>query len=239
MKKNIITNDYWKDIDIRLEKLVKYGAVKLPSLERFNLDLLAKDISSEMCNATFKESSSSHIRFLNNIEVSKYLAPKLLGIAQKVLNYKGDLSNQYHIARKVEPGNTEEMYRAHFDSHIFTMVLPIKIPNSLYGNECGELIYFPNARENPKNEMNNFLDKLYFKKYGSKKGLDKKINGKKKKVDSFKDYQPLLFFGKTTLHTNYPVSQNCSSYRLTLLAHFFDDSPKYGIGSLLRFFRNR
>ena len=59
------------------------------------------------------------------------------------------------------------------------------------------------------------------------------------KIDDFRDYQPLLFIGNTTLHTNYPVSNNCSSYRLTLLAHFFDPSPKYGVGGLLRLIRNR
>jgi hypothetical protein len=62
------------------------------------------------------------------IKINKYLTPKLLNIAQKKFDYKGNISNQYHIARKVEPGNIKEMYRAHFDSHIFTLVLPIKIP---------------------------------------------------------------------------------------------------------------
>ena len=56
----------------------------------------------------------------------------------------------------------------------------------------------------------------------------------KVKIDDFRDYQPLLFIGNTPLHTNYPVSNNCSSYRLTLMAHFFDPSPKYGVGGLLR-----
>jgi hypothetical protein len=239
METKVITNNYWQDIDTRLEKLIRYGMVKLPSLDQFDLNSLAKNITSEMGAVTFKESGYSHMKFINDIELGKKLAPKLLDIAKKILNYKGDISNQYHIARKVEPGNSKEMYRAHFDSHIFTLVLPIKIPNSANDSECGELIYFPNARKNPKNEVINFIDKIYFKKYASKKGLDKIIKGHQIKVDNFKDYQPLLFFGKTTLHTNYPVSPNCSSYRLTLLAHFFDDSPKYGIGSLLRYFRNR
>ena len=58
-------------------------------------------------------------------------------------------------------------------------------------------------------------------------------------TDDFLDYSPLLFIGNTTLHTNKQVSLDCSSYRLTLLAHFFDPSPKYGIGSILRALRNR
>jgi len=238
MKKKIILDDYWQDIDSRLEKLVENGVVKLPSLKQFDLNLLAKNISTEMNSSTFKELCYSHRKFLDEIEVNKYLAPKLFKIAQEIYKYKGKLSNQYHIARKVDPGNSKEMYRAHFDSHIFTMVLPIKIPDSTE-DSCGELIYYTNARANPKNEISNFIDKLYFKKYANKKGLEKLSKYHQKKINNFKDYQPLLFFGKTTLHTNYPVSPDCSSYRLTLLAHFFDNSPKYGIGSLLRLLRGR
>ena len=62
---------------------------------------------------------------------------------------------------------------------------------------------------------------------------------KMKITDSFEDYRPLLFIGNTTLHTNKQVTADCSSYRLTLLAHFFDPSPRYGIGNLLRKLRAR
>jgi hypothetical protein len=237
-KKNIIEN-YWQDIDSRLLKLIEDGAVKLPSLKKFDLEQLANEISNEMGPLTFKELSSSHKRFLNNIEIDKYLTPKLLDLAQKFFNYKGDLSNQYHIARKVEPGNSKEMYRAHFDSHLFTIVLPIKIPTLTEKGSSGELIYFPNIRGLPNNEIFNFIEKVYYKKYASKKSLEKLSKYHQKKTDSFLDYQPLLFLGKTTLHTNHPVLDSCSSYRLTLLAHFFDDSSKYSIGGLLRWARNR
>ena len=239
MKKKIILEKYWHDIDNRLKDLIEFGAVKLPSIEEFDLDLIADSISSEMGSLTFKELCTNHKNFLQEIEINKYLVPRLFKIAQTIFNYKGNSSNQYHIARKVDPGNTKEMYRAHFDSHIFTMVLPIKIPKSINDGGCGELIYFSNIRANPKNEISNIISKTYFKKYASKKGLDKLSIDYQKKIDSFKNYQPLIFLGKKTLHTNYPVSADCSSYRLTLLAHFFDDSPKYGIGSLLRFLRNR
>ena len=231
--------DYWQDIDKRLEQLVDNGFVKLPSLEFLNLDITAHNISSEMGSSTFKELGISHKNFLDELEVGKYLTPKLLGIAQTRFNFKGDLSNQYHIARKVEPGDSKEMFRAHFDSHLFTMVLPIKIPDHSKDGTAGDLIYFPNTRANPSNEINNFIGKAYFKKYASKEALEKLSIKSNMKVDNFKDYQPLLFIGNTTLHTNYPVSIDCSSYRLTLLAHFFDPSPKIGIGSLLRLLRNR
>jgi len=86
--KNTIEN-YWHDIDSRLEKLIEDGAVKLPSLKEFDLEQIANDISNEMGPLTFKELPSSHKRFLDNIEIDKYLTPKLLDLAQKFFNYKG------------------------------------------------------------------------------------------------------------------------------------------------------
>ena len=230
---------YWHDIDSRLEQLLEKGFVKLPSLSMFDLDFLANSISDEMGSLTFKELGSAHKNFLDSLSVDKYLNPKLIKIAKDVFNFKGDISNQYHVARKVEPGNSKEMFRAHFDSHLFTMVLPIKIPEITEEGTTGDLIYFPYARKAPSNEISNFIGKAYYKKYASKEGMEKFSSHSQKKVDNFRDYEPLLFIGNTTLHTNYPVSLGCSSYRLTLLAHFFDPSPKYGVGGLLRLIRNR
>ena len=231
--------EYWKDIDSRLEKLIDTGYVKLSSLAEYDLDFLASNISDEMGATTFKELGSSHKKFLDALEVHKYLTPKLHKIAKEVFNYNGDLSNQYHVARKVEPGNSKEMFRAHFDSHIFTMVIPIKIPETTEEGTAGDLIYFPSARQVPSNEITNFISKAYYKKYASKKGMEKFSYNNPKKIDNFRDYRPLLFIGNTTLHTNFPVSIGCSSFRLTLLAHFFDPSPKYGVGGMLRLIRNR
>ena len=231
--------EYWSDIDSRLENLLNDGYVKLPSLRMLNLEHIASNISDEMGSLTFKELGLCHKNFLDELAIEKYLTPKLHKIASEVFSYKGDDSNQYHVARKVEPGNATEMFRAHFDSHLFTMVLPIKIPETSNNGTAGDLIYFPYARKVPGNEITNFVGKAYYKRYASKEGMEKFSSNSSKKVDDFRDYQPLLFIGNTTLHTNYPVSPDCSSYRLTLLAHFFDPSPKYGVGGLLRLIRNR
>jgi hypothetical protein len=232
-------NEYWRDIEHRLETLLKDGFVKLPSLKIYDLDKLSANISIEMGNSTFKELGSHHKNFLDFLEIDKYLAPKLHQIAKKKYNFKGDISNQYHIARKVEAGNSKEMYRAHFDSHLFTMVVPIKIPNSTMNGTAGELIYFPNSRKMPKNEIINIIGKVIHKKYASKEGLEKYAIFNKKYIENFIELEPLIFMGNTTLHTNHPVSKDCTSHRLTLLAHFFDNSPKFGIGNLLRLLRRR
>ena len=186
MNKKFQLKEYWDDIDLRLEKLLYEGEAKLPSLKQFNLDLIAEDIFSDMGLKTFMELPSNHKKFLEKLEIDTYLAPRLYKLAKKFFNYKGEISNQYHIARKVEPGNSKEMFRAHFDSHIFTVVFPIKIPTSSKKKDsCGELIYFPKLRNNPKNEIKNFAEKLYFKRYASNKGIENLSKNNKKKSRRF------------------------------------------------------
>ena len=126
-------NKYWTGIDDKLKILLKDGAVKLPSLSIFDLDTLSDNISNELGPLTFKEGGLSHRKFLDYLQIDKFLSPKLFNLAKEFFGFRGKLSNQYHIARKVLPGNIKEQFRAHFDSHIFTMVLPIKIPTSSSG----------------------------------------------------------------------------------------------------------
>jgi hypothetical protein len=231
--------NYWQTIEADLDKLAKDGIVKLPSLEHFNLDSISTGIINEMRGNTFMELSNQHKNFLNILGVHDHLTPRLFDLAQNKFNFKGPISNQYHIARRVDPGNSKELYRAHFDSHLFTVVFPIKIPKSLSGGPCGDLIYFPKARNSPKSELRNAVSKIYHKRYASEQGIQEFSKHHQVQYDDFSDYRPLLFRGNTTLHTNKGVSFDCSSERLTLLAHFFDPSPKYGVGSLVRFIRNR
>jgi hypothetical protein len=230
---------YWSDLDSRLDTLVKNGCVKLPSLAQFQLDDIAANITNDLNGSTFAELCPSHELFLRELNIAQELTPKLFDIARNVMGYKGDLENQYHIARRVEPGNSKEMFRAHFDSHLFTLVLPIKIPTAVSGGTAGDLIYFPSARKLPGSEINNFIGKVAHKRFASKKGMERYSRKHNVITDNFLDHAPLLFMGSTTLHTNKQVSSNCSSYRLSLLAHFFDPSPKYGVGGLMRLWRKR
>ena len=134
----------------------------------------------------------------------------------------------------------DQKYRAHFDSHIFTLVIPICIPEVKKINESiGELIYFPNMRVFPKNEFVDFVGKLRTKQYSSESGMKKLGKKKKMNINSFRDYEPLLFLGNTVFHANKPISPNADFHRLTLLAHYFDPFPKYSVGSLLRKIRFR
>ena len=94
---------YWDDIDSQLDSLVKHGFVKLPSLKVFNLVAIANRINIEMDGEIFVESSPSHVAFLEELELDRFLTPKLYELAKSVLGYKGEIANQYHIARRVTP----------------------------------------------------------------------------------------------------------------------------------------
>lgn len=234
-------NNYFENIDEILEELMQKGYARLPSLKEYDLARVANNISEDMHGDTFKELSLSHENFLDFLGVREVLATKLLKIAHEKFEYEGSIQDQYHIARRVEPGNSKEFYRGHFDSHLFTLVLPIKIPEkSISNNPVGELIFFPFARKQPKFEIINILQKIWFRLlFSSRKGLKKLSKKTPMHIEIFDDYRPLLFLGNTFFHTNKPVDSNASSYRLTLLAHFFDPSPKYGIGNILRSLRSR
>jgi len=182
--------------------------------------------------------NSAHQKFLGELLIDKYLAPKLFDLAQREFGYKGLISNQYHVARSAIPG--DDKYRAHFDSHIFTLVIPLNIPKvKTINDSIGELIFFPNMRGFPSNAFYDFIGKLWTKQFSSESGIKKLKKKKIMKINSFTDYEPLLFMGNTVFHSNKPVSVNADSQRLTLLAHYFDPFPNSSIGSLLRKIRLR
>ena len=234
-----LIESYWEDLDDRLVKLIECGFTSLPSLNCFNLKTVAANISDDMAGRTWMELGPSHEAFLEEIKISERLVGRLYEIAQDHLGYRGKISNQYHIARRIEPGNSTEAYRAHFDSHLFTVVFPIKIPRPKNHGAVGELVFFPEARKRPKNEIQNLFQKAYYKKFASEKGINTFAAANSIKIEAFQDFCPLIFMGDTTLHTNKELSNDCSGYRLTLLAHFFDPTPHFGVGNLLRVLRSR
>ena len=232
--------NYWKDIDHNLEELTREGFVRLPPLKDFfDIEGYADRILDSVGERVFVESCDYHQNFLNELNIQEELAPKLLGLAQTLYGYKGTLHNQYHIARKIGRENQREAYRAHFDSHLFTLVLPLRVPNTESKGSRGQLIVFPRLRRQPKSEIENFLGKLWYHQYASKKGIAELMASKESFEESFEDNRPLLFLGNTTFHTNREIAGSRKANRLTLLAHFFDPSPRYGIGGFLRYVRKR
>jgi hypothetical protein len=236
-KIDINFENYWDCLDDKFDELINNGYVKLPSIASLDLKKISERISSQISDKTYTELNDEHKIFIGKLLLDKHLAPKLFDFAQRRFGYKGLISNQYHVARSTIPG--DQKYRGHFDSHIFTLVIPLRIPEVNATNDSiGELIFFPNMRVFPKNEFTDFIGKLWTKQYSSESGIKKLAKKKKININSFRDYEPLLFLGNTVFHANKPISQNLDSNRLTLLAHYFDPFP-YSVGNLLRKIRSR
>lgn len=240
---------YFKHIKIDEQKLINNGFTKIESINNYlNLNSLSKDIIRETNGKNFLENSSANKNVDENLGVNKYLYPLLKQLSINYFDFAPDKSNQYHVTRVVYPGDKKEKYRAHFDSHLFTLVVPVQIPLNGFTKELGndfsyggrgELCYFANARKRPKNEIKNIIDKILFKRYASFEGLKKLVNQKKVRFESFENMEPILFIGNTTLHTNLSVSEKAEMPRISLLYHFFDTSSAFSIGNILRKIRRR
>lgn len=223
------------------ENLLKEGWLKLPDfkLSESERDELLSEILSNEVDKIYTESTKAHDNFIKMKGINTLLAPRLLKIAKK-MGYKVKSDDTYFITRVVNPDDPYEFFKAHFDSHLFTLVTPINIPNNKDGNEGnGELIVFPKIRSEPKNELLNVLQKFFFKLLANEKGINFLSKRKKNLKFNFKDNVPILFLGRTTFHFNLPVVNKSGEKRVTLLTHFYDPSPKFGVGSILRKIRNR
>ena len=145
----------------------------------------------------------------------------------------------YKILRVVQSSNIKESYRMHFDSHLFTLVTPVVIPK-ISSSESGQLITFPNLRVEPISNIYNFVSKLFYKFFFQGKKNIIKLSKTNKTVEfDFSDNVPILFLGRSTLHGSRGFDKIPEGIRITMLTHFFDPSPKYGIGNLIRLIRNR
>ena len=231
---------FFVGIESQFDELLENGIIKLDrSIIGYDgHDALLTSLLSEIGESIFKESAKSHLSIINRMGIHANLTPALYDLAVNKYGYKGDILDHYNIARLVRPTNSQERYRAHFDSHLFTLVLPIHIPKPSPGLGGGELIYKPRARSQPRSEVENIFGKIWFKRYANKSGMESRLRHGDASNETFEDGKPLLFIGNTTLHTNRPV-QVPDEFRLTLITHFFDPSPSWGIGAIQRRFRER
>lgn len=231
---------YWDSLPDNLRSLIREGYCFLPAIkDLFPLDDIFTQCEREIGNKTYAENLETHKKFALESGISSVLSAALFALARDTFGFRGSEDNQYHISRLVRPGDMSEGYRGHFDSHLFTLVVPIKIPANEKLDKAGDLLFYPAARREPRNEISNFAGKLKFKQYAHKSGFDRLAQTREQKIASFKDSRPLLFLGRQTFHGNMPLVASSSGGRLTLLTHFFDPSSTWGIGATLRRVRAR
>ena len=235
----LVAKEYWKHAVDRFPELLSNGFIKLDAMKLEDKTTIVESIKDEMMGANFKESGKAHQKFLSDIGIFEHFQQSLYQLATEHLNYTGTIENQYHIARCVSNLNHSEAYRSHFDSHLFTLVIPLEIPAEPRIERSGALYFLSKARPLARNEFENFLGKVYFKKFSGMQGYRRLAKQSGFETYDFADGRPLLFCGSTTLHGNFPVARDLNCDRLTLLAHFFDPAPAFGVGNLFRFIRAR
>ena len=226
---------------INWDLLLKLGYLSLPQLKLQNSDInFIKDGLLETCNNTYNEENIFHEEYLRRFQINEVLVPHLKLIAEMYFNKKVDVKDIYKISRVISETDKNESYRGHFDSHIFTLVTPVQVPESISELNAGQLILYPKIRKEPANEFINIAGKLKFKKYSSLLGERLLVKKQIKYVAfDFKDLCPVIFLGRQSFHFNRSFRSKNGEKRITLLTHFFDPSPRYGIGRLNRLFRNR
>ena len=228
--------------DFKLNKnqinlLFNEGHVKLPQF-KWKADLNnINDVQNQ--NKNFIEFSILHQKYIKQFDIINSLQLQLKELAENKLGIKIKTNNIYCITRVISTKDTKEAYRAHFDSHVFTLITPVKIPKIKNNSDKGELVLFPKLRNEPKNEIINMIGKVNFKKFNNEIKLNE-LKDKKKFIEfDFFDMEPAIFLGRQGLHFNKPLKLSEGSTRITLLTHFFDPSPFWSIGNVNRLLRNR
>ena len=215
--------------------LFNQGYVKLPSLIS-KAD--PEQILSEKFVGTYSTNSLFQKEYHSAINLNEIIE-QLQDAVKLNYNLSVDRSNLYNILRVVDSKNIKESYRMHFDSHLFTLVTPVLIPQT-NSKESGQLVIFPKLRKELFGSVYNVFSKIYYKLTIKDKKSVENLEIKKGSVSfDFTDNIPILFMGRETLHGNRGFSQLPEGIRVTMLTHFFDPSSKYGLGNLVRIIRNR
>lgn len=219
----------------QIDSLISDGFIALPEFKL--MDDQIKHLSSLKLNKMYTEGSELNQEYLKTFDFKSFKT-QLAEIAINRLDLRVNTSDFYTVTRCLKSYDNLESYRGHFDSHIFTLVTPVIIPET-YSMESGQLIVFPKIRKEPRYEVSNILGKIRYKLfYNHKSGFDKLMKTKNYKEFDFKDNIPVLFLGRQCFHGNRSFDKATQGERLTILTHLFDPNSK-GIGAILRKIRKR
>ncbi len=226
------------DLSEKLSQLLLNGYCFLPELTCLKASEYKKTLT-ENKEKLYEENNSLHLQYLEDYRIHEEVMPALADLATDILLNVKHLNDLYKVTRIINNNDSKEAYRAHFDSHLFTLVTPINIPHDPQSIYNGELILFNKIRKEPANEFENIFGKIKFKKYCGKDGVENLQKNSAYKILNLVDRTPVLFLGRQCLHCNLPLAASFKQPRVTFLTHFFDVSPVFSIGNLNRKLRGR
>ena len=160
------------------------------------------------------------LKIKNQIEKNVYEILKDLSSNLKLKKY--DKQNIYKVLRIISESDIKKQSHIyHFDAHLFTILIPIYIPNQ-NNDKNGDLVIYPNVRKLNSSVFLNIIQKLFFQNFITRYFLKQKfikniLEFKKIKLEPSSIY---LFYGYRTLHGNLEFEN--TEIRATLLMHFYD-----------------
>ena len=137
--------------------------------------------------------------------------------------------NIINVIRVVKQKSFEK-YRTHYDSHLYTLVVPLQA-SAEADILKGQLYLAPNLRRQPKTDIVNFVQKIFAFKWKGKSGYKKLEALNKIKLFDLQFGEAILFNGSRSLHGN--LANESHETRITMITHMADPFPN-GIGAFMR-----
>ena len=113
-------------INQEIKELNEKGWVRLSD---FKLDIKLKERllrENDVDQKVYKENSNLSLDYLKATKLDRYLINLLKEFLPE--SYNSINPDFYNVCRVVSSSDDKEAFRAHFDSHTFTVVSPIQIP---------------------------------------------------------------------------------------------------------------
>lgn len=225
--------------ELQISTLLEQGFISLPQykISEKNKSLFLSSVEKDKLSG-YQSDYSEHKKYLSDNKIDTNLSIQLKEIAKRYFKLECKLDDTYKITRVIDSSQKSEQFRFHFDSHLFTLVTPINIPKTS-SSDKGELILAPQLRLEPISEIKNSLTKIYYKRFSNYDGFQKLKKNKKIVYFDFQNNEPLLFLGRSCYHANNQFISTNNDKRVTVLTHFFDPSPNFSLGRVMRVLRRR
>jgi hypothetical protein len=146
-------------IDVNL--LRSQGFLHLDAIPAAARGKFIESIESKKNGGTYSENIELGLSVLAEMGLSIEFLVKL---HREVFYEPADPDSFYFIVRKVESGQSREAFRSHFDSHRFTIVVPLRVPN------VGGELFHSSVRKEPRNALSNLAGKIFWKLFASRLG---------------------------------------------------------------------
>ena len=141
-----MSGNYLSLTESQERELLKNGYTSLPQIKN---DFISKEEIDELISKrdkVYTSGTSFHKKYIKENKIYTHLKEDLKNLAKKYYKNNLEYDDTYEITRITKGSQKSESYLGHFDSHLFTLVTPVLIPET-NSSESGQLIVFPKIRK--------------------------------------------------------------------------------------------